>query len=96
MKSILAVVLLMAGTSVFACGQQEAQFIGKVINLSKAQNGTCTFEISYTMYNVSQVCPLDEGEVAGTKFEDTKCSLKEGAPISGYLVKKDGGSVYIE
>jgi len=95
MKKLLSVIVFLAGTSAFACGQQEAQFIGKVINLTKTTNG-CTFEISFTMYNVSGVCPLDEGEVAGTKFADLNCSLKNGSPISGYLVKKDGGSVYIE
>ncbi len=95
MKKLLSVILILAGTSALACGQQEAQFIGKVINHTKTQNG-CTFEITYSMYNVSMVCPLDEGEVAGTKFEDVNCSLKNGAPISGYLVKKEGGSVYIE
>lgn len=95
MKQLLSVIILLAGTSAFACGQQEAQFIGKVINHAKAQNG-CTFEITFTMYNVSMVCPLDEGEVYGIKFADLDCSLSNSAPISGYLVKKDGGSVYIE
>lgn len=95
MRKLLSVVLLLAGTSAFACGQQEAQFIGKVMNHAKTQNG-CTFEIYFTMYNVSGVCPLDEGEVAGTRFVDASCSLKDGAAVSGYLVKKDGGNVYIE
>lgn len=95
MKKLLTAILLLAGTSAFACGQQEAQFIGKVIKHTKAQNG-CSFEITYTMYNVSMVCPLDEGEVYGTVFADLECSLKNGSTISGYLVKKDGGAVYIE
>lgn len=97
MKVILTAFFLAASTT-FACGQQEAQFIGNVINQSKIQSGSstsCTFEITYSMFNYSMVCPLDEGEVYGVKFEDAACSLKNGDQVSGILIKKDG-AVYIE
>lgn len=95
MKKFLSVLVLLAGTSALACGQQEAQFIGKVVKHTKASNG-CSFEITYTMYNVSMVCPLDEGEASGTVFADLDCRLQNGSTISGYLVKKNDGSIYIE
>ena len=98
MKTLILASALVISSAVFACDQQEAQFIGKVRNYSVVQNGNsriCTFEIDYSMFNYSQVCPLDEGEVAGIRFSDSSCSMKDGDQVSGIMVKK-GDSVYIE
>lgn len=91
-RFLVAAVLFASVGSAMACDQQEAQFIGLVKNYSAAN---CSFEIEYSMFNPSYVCPLVPGEVSSLKFTDAACGLKNGDQVSGVLVKKDD-SVVIE
>lgn len=85
MKFFILCAGVLFSLSSFACENQEAQFIGKV----KSQPH-CTFQIEYSMFNSSYVCPLVIGEVSGETFSDASCSLKNGDQISGIMHKIDG------
>ena len=79
MKSLMMTLILISGFSVSAaeCQQQEAQFIGTVVNLTDyrddyAQIGECSFQIEITpeRYQPSLVegCGLDYDEVLRNWF----------------------------
>jgi hypothetical protein len=93
MKSTLVLATIFCGQVGFACVQQEAQFIGNVKNFQKVAVDQyiydCSYQIDFTMFNPSYVCPLVVGEVSMTRFEDLNCSLKNGDQVSGVLIKKD-------
>jgi hypothetical protein len=78
-------------TTVQACEQQEAQFIGNVKNHSEIQRSEttseCFYEIEYSMFNSSFICPLDIDEVLTEHFQDYECKLKNGDQVSGVIVK---------
>ncbi|MBC7465013.1 MAG: hypothetical protein H7256_03385 [Bdellovibrio sp.] len=90
---------ILISSAVFACENQEAQFIGKVSNYTQLQLSEstieCYFNIQLSMLNSSQVCPLVEGEVVGYQFQDKDCSLKNGDPISGVL-RRVGNWIVVE
>jgi len=98
MKLMSLFLAIIAATSVHAydCKQNEAQFIGNVTELRIVNLGPgvrdCTFKISFTRFNESQVCPLDYSLATEAEFEDYLCSRKltNGDEISGYLVEKNG------
>lgn len=94
MKIVVMGFVLAAAQIGFACVQQEAQFIGSVVSHKKEAVDQyivdCSFEIDYSMFNVSRTCPLVIGEVSGLRFSDRDCALKNGDQVSGVLVKKDG------
>ena len=83
----LVITALLSAPS-YSC-QQEAQFIGKVKNWGEIQRSEstseCFYEIEYTMFNSSLVCPLDIDEVGGERFQDFDCNLKNGDQVSGYM-----------
>lgn len=81
----LALISSAAMSSAYACSAPEAQFIGIVKNAT----AECTYEIEFTMYNPSMVCPLSIDE-ALTVYTDKSCTLKNGDQVSGVLVVKDG------
>ena len=86
MKNIilgLALISSSAISSAFACSP-EAQFIGTVNNVT----AECTYEINFTMFNPSMVCPLSIDE-ALTVYTDKNCAVKNGDIVSGILVVKD-------
>jgi hypothetical protein len=85
---------LKASTSPKACsGNLEAEFIGEVVNFSHSEAdggnaGYSTFSVSrFTHYQANGTCPLDEsfGEKATIRIK-SQTSLKNGSPISGYLI----------
>lgn len=87
MKNIilgLALISAAAMSSAFACSP-EAQFIGTVTNVS----ADCSYEIDFSAYNHSQICPLGIDEALVTRFENKNCALKDGDAVSGYLIVKD-------
>lgn len=94
MKNIVfAFAFLMGAHNALACSNPEAQFIGKVVNVKKIgidqYNYDCTYNIEFTNYTASGVCPLDEVEASQTVFTDESCNLKNGDEISGYLIVKN-------
>ncbi len=84
----------------YNCTQQEAQFIGTAKGLTSyedqyAQTGFCSFQIEYTYFNSSRVCPLDEMEtrnkVLSFDLRNETCPVSyEGQQVSGILILKDG------
>ena len=94
MKNILVLAFFFVGQISMACGQHEAQFIGYVKNFQKVAVDQyivdCSYEIEFTMFNSSMVCPLVIGEVSYLRFEDQSCQLKDGQQVSGVMVKIDG------
>ena len=79
---------------------QEAQFIGQVKNYSEIQKSAsikeCFYQIEFSMFNESYVCPLSIGEVSYLTHQDRSCSLKNGVQVSGILTKSEDGRVVIE
>ena len=49
---------------------------------------TCAYQIEFTRFQPSMVCPLNDGEVSVHRFEDTSCQLKDGQQVRGVLVNK--------
>ena len=84
----------LGSAEVWACDQQELQFIGNVINHNRSAI-SCTFEIRFSMANPSFVCPLTPGELSGVAFVDEPCALAEGDQISGVIVRR-GDDIWIE
>ena len=98
MKTIIVLASLFVAQMSLACLQQEAQFIGHVKNFQSEKNGqqvSCSYQIDYTMFNSSYVCPLYIGEVSYLRFVDETCQKQNGEQVSGILVKKDD-VVFIE
>jgi hypothetical protein len=90
MKNLfLSLGLLIAAHNALACSNPEAQFIGKVVNHQESAAQGCTYNIDFSLYNESGVCPLDLQDAARTTFVDAACSLENGKTVSGYLVVKD-------
>ncbi len=81
----LALISTAAMSSAFACSP-EAQFIGTVTKVA----ADCSYEINFSDYNHSQVCPLSIDEALVTRFENKNCALKDGDAVSGYLIVQDG------
>lgn len=99
MRQFLMTLVLMSSVSALACETQEAQFIGRVKNASTAYltdaAPICSYEIEYSVFNPSSVCPLDIDAVAGFQFSDSSCTLRNGDAVSGVLVQK-GEDVVIQ
>ena len=92
MKTIIVLASLFVAQMSLACLQQEAQFIGHVKNFQKEKDEhlvSCSYEIEYTMFNSSIVCPLFIGDVSELRFADESCQKQNGEQVSGVLVKKD-------
>lgn len=93
MKALIFSLFSFISLSAFAfeCTQNEAQFIGKVVEYQKDRVDQnifdCSYKIEFSQLNVSLVCPLSEAEAFEARFEDTNCELKNGDFISGYLVQ---------
>lgn len=93
MKALIISLFSLTALSTFAfeCAQNEAQFIGKVVEYQKVgvdqYNYDCSFKIEFSQLNSSLVCPLNEAEAFEARFEDANCELKNGDFISGYLVQ---------
>jgi len=93
MKALIISLFSFAAVSTFAfeCSQNEAQFIGKVVEYQKDRVDQnifdCSFKIEFSQLNASQVCPLNEAEAFDARFEDVNCELKNGDFVSGYLVQ---------
>lgn len=87
MKNIILGLVLIstaAMSSAFACSP-EAQFIGNVTKVA----ADCSFEIEFSAYNESVVCPLSIDEALATRFENKSCSFTNGDFVSGYLIVKE-------
>lgn len=93
MKALIISLFSLASFSVFAfdCAQNEAQFIGKVVEYQKDRVDQyifdCSYKIEFSQYNVNLLCPLNEASAFEARFEDTNCELKNGDVVSGYLVE---------
>ena len=93
MKNILIIFLLILSfkTLSFECPHNEAQFIGKVKNVTKQKieinKFLCTFQISFEQFVPSMICPLDEGMALNYQYTDVTRSLQNGDRISSYLVQ---------
>lgn len=90
----LTVIAAAASFSANACdfgAQPEAQYIGKVKNFAQVQKSEslveCTYQIEFTRFDSSMVCPLDIDEVYSETFQDYSCSLKNGDQVSGYMAR---------
>ncbi|MBC7712447.1 MAG: hypothetical protein H7177_03865 [Rhizobacter sp.] len=92
MKNAILVLALFSSVTAIAC-QQEAQFIGKVTNYSKTD---CSYDINFSMFNSSYVCPLDIDEAGPARLTDKSCSLKNGDPISGVLIRNSENEIVLE
>lgn len=103
MKFMLVAItsLFLSSAFAFDCSQNEAQFIGKVIDLriERVDQGIrdCYFKVQFTRFDSSMVCPLDEGKATSAELLDFDCrmNLENGQEISGYLVEKNG-FIYID
>jgi hypothetical protein len=101
MKFLIVASLMVFGLNAFADSapcQEEAQFIGKVKNIKPLNQdwSMCSFQIEFTMYNESMVCPLNSGEADHQTFYDAGCNYKDGEQVSGYLVRKGAGAIQWE
>ncbi len=98
MKALFAALVLISAVHANAACEGEAQFIGTVANhkqvVDKGIVTHCTFNINFSLYNESMVCPLSNGEV-GTQI-DKACSLKNGDSVPGGPLVKKGSKVVIE
>lgn len=98
MKSFLLILSFSAFiSSAFAC-TQEAQFSSVVKKVTKINATQCQIDLDLNLsagdtYNPSFMCPLDIEEVYENGFISTRCNLKAGDAVSGYLVKQ-GNKVY--
>lgn len=96
---VVALFVTFGAVAAQAC-LQEAQFIGQVKNYNVIQKSEsimeCYYQIEYSMFNSSYVCPLVIGEVSYLTFQDHSCSLKNGTQVSGILTKDENGKVAIE
>lgn len=92
---ILAIALVLSSViaSAFACERPEAQFMGTVKNVSEISE-VCFYEIEFSRFDSSVVCPLDISEVYSEKFQDSSCSLKDGDFVSGYMSLVNGKIVF--
>lgn len=99
-KLVLALFVTVGSVAAQASCLQEAQFIGLVKNYSEVKKGEsvkeCFYQIEYTMFNSSMVCPLSIDEVYSHVFQDPSCSLKDGTQVSGIMNKNENGKVEIE
>ena len=99
MRICLFMILLMNAALAPACEPQEAQFIGKVKNISEIQksevSSECSFQIEVSTYNMSGTCPLDIDFVQPYVFQDLFCTKKNGDAVSGILVRT-GSFIIIE
>lgn len=101
MKNMILTMALFSSTlitSAFACDRPEAQFIGTVKNVSvqlgSESTKVCFYEIEFSSFNSSIVCPLDINDVYSEKFLDQSCSLKNGDFVSGYMSLVNGEIVF--
>ena len=98
MKMFVVLASVFVAQMSLACLQQEAQFIGSVKNFQNQRGehiNSCSYEIEFSMYNPSYVCPLDIDEVSSLRFADDSCQQQDGNQVSGVLVKKNDVT-YIE
>lgn len=87
------------------CKQLEAQINAKVKAVEKLDDfgGSCTVSIdlkSVKSYNVNQLCPLDLSDVVENGVEvgviyGHDCRLEAGDQLSGVIVKKSWGAIYM-
>jgi hypothetical protein len=99
MKQIFLSILALISFKAAACETPEAEFIGEIKNHTEIQRSEsiveCSFEIQFSTYKASEVCPLDPVEVVRYQFPDSTCSLKDGDPVSGVLARR-GSFIVIE
>lgn len=92
MKQILLSILALISLKAAACKTPEAQFIGHIKNYTETQRSEsiveCSFEIQFSSYQASEVCPLDAVEVVSYQFPDPTCSLKDKDAVSGVLARR--------
>ena len=97
MAKLIFFVCLLNSTFAAACDTQEAQFIGQVKNHIEHQRSEsvteCTFEIEFSMYYSSSVCPLDAIDLKGYQFQDPTCVQRENDLISGVIARR--GSFFV-
>ena len=93
MKNLICIATLIFAAQAFSCEQYEAEFIGKVknqVSIARSESITeCFYEVEYSLFNASYICPLDIDVVSTNKFQDYNCSLKNGDQVSGVLVLKN-------
>ena len=89
MHSVLSTVLLIAASSAAHACLGELQFQGIARNVEG-----CKFEVEFTFVRPNQVCPIIQEDI---KQKITGyCDVKEGAPVSGVIVRHEDGSFSID
>jgi len=74
------------------CTQEEAQFRGEIVDVQPVDGNpkACTYRIDFSELTSSIVCPMNEGLAWLSRIDSASCNVREGAPVSGYLIFKDG------
>ncbi len=78
-------------------GETSIQLFGTVQNTQRVKNrsghNVCVYQIKIDMVpepRENPECPIDRGDVGNLMIRDATCTRKDGAPISGTLVMKNG------
>jgi hypothetical protein len=103
MRNLILSLLLVSSYSALACDNPTTEFVGTVKNHYDVQTSENTSECFYQIefkfdsnhWWQSVDCPVVPSEVTGVEFRDPSCSLKDGASVSGRLIK-NGKYIYIE
>jgi len=92
---IALALLTITATHASECTQNEAQFIGKVVDAREIRidQGVrdCFVKIAFSLFNPNIFCPLDESLAARSEILDFNCdrNLEVDQEVSGVLIEKN-------